>query len=156
MKIADYKGVITYKKWFDKNFPDDIGSPFLSLIWAIAYFETGKMAEAKIYTIDMAFQNIYLPELLLDKEVNLIDMYDHGPNMLDFAKSLTDDGKKLLTNNYRDWMETFMHTDEYKKPVNKFIALNKLLKDETIDDQKYALRDEIDRLVETNRLSVNK
>ena len=36
MRIADFKGAITYKKWFDKNFPDDIGGPLLSLNWSIA------------------------------------------------------------------------------------------------------------------------
>ena len=102
MRIADYKGAITYKKWFDKNFPDDIGGPLLSLNWAIAYFELGKIAEAKIYTIDTAFQNVYLHGLLINREVSQIDMYERGYDILGFAKSMIEDCKKVTTQPYLD------------------------------------------------------
>ncbi|SFD85897.1 hypothetical protein [Thermophagus xiamenensis] len=151
MKIVDYKGVITYKKWFDKNFSDDIGSPFLSLIWAVACFELGKMAEAKTYTIDTAFQNVYLHGLLLDREVSPIDMYNHGYDMLEFAKSLIEDCKKITTKTYLDWLATFINTDEYNDPVNKYIALNKLLKDENNDEKRGKLLDEIELLEKSNK-----
>ena len=36
MQISDYKGTITYKKWFNKNFPNNIKTPLLSLHWSIA------------------------------------------------------------------------------------------------------------------------
>lgn len=130
MRIADYKGAITYKKWFDKNFPDDIGGPLLSLSWAISYFELGKIKEAKIYTIDTAFQNIYLHGLLLDNEIKQIDMYEHGYDMLEFTKSIIKDCKKVATQLYRDWLTSFMKTSEYIEPINRFITINKLLKNE--------------------------
>jgi hypothetical protein len=130
MQISDYKGAITYKKWFDKNFPDDIGSPLLSLSWSVAYFELGKIIDSKVYTIDTAFQNIYIHGLLFEDEISSIDMYEHGYNMLEYAKSLIEDCKKVTTKTYLDWLSIFMESDEYKESVNKFIALNKLLKDE--------------------------
>lgn len=151
MSIPDYKGVITYKKWFDKNFPDDIGGPFLSLSWSIAYYEIGKITESKIYSIDTAFQNVYLHDLLLDKEVKRIDMYEHGYDMLEFAKSMIKDCKKVSTQNYLDWIKVFMDTEEYRKPINKFIALNKLLKDENKTDKRGELLDQISDLVNENR-----
>lgn len=151
MRISDYKGAITYKKWFDKNFPDDIGSPFLSLCWSIAYYEIGKMKESIIYTIDTAFQNIYLHNLLFDREVNRIDMYEHGYDMLEFAKSMIKDCKKMATQNYLDWLIEFMVTEEYKEPINKFIALNKLLKDEANTDKRSELLDHISDLENKNK-----
>jgi hypothetical protein len=141
MRIADYKGAITYKKWFDKNLADDIGGPLLSLYWSIAFHELGKINETKIYTIDTAFQNVYLHGFLLDREVNRIDMYEHGYNMLEFAKSMSKDGQKVSTKPYLDWLTTFMDSDEYKDPVNKCIALNKLLKDENNRDKRIELLD---------------
>lgn len=151
MRIPDYKGAITYKKWFDKNFPDDIGNPFLSLSWSIAYYEIGKITETKIYTIDTAFQNIYLHSLLFDRKVNRIDMYEHGYDMLEFAKSMIKDCKKTSTQNYLDWLKNFMVTEEYKEPINKFIALNKLLKDETNTDKRSELLDYISDVENKNR-----
>ena len=78
LQIADYKGAITYKRWFDKNFPDDIGDAMLSLNWSIAYHGLTKIKEAEIYAIDTAFQNVYLHRLLLNRSVDRIDMYEHG------------------------------------------------------------------------------
>jgi len=151
IKIADYKGAITYKKWFDKNFPDDIGSSLLSLNWSIAYFELGKIAEAKIYTIDTAFQNIYLHDLLIGKEVKRIGMYEHGHDMLDVAKSIIKDYKKIVTQTYLEWLTVFMDTDEYKEPINKYIELSKLLKDENDKDKWIELLDQISELEDKNK-----
>jgi hypothetical protein len=151
MRIADYRGMIIYKKWFDKNFPDDIGAPLLSLDWAIAYFELGQITEAKIYTIDTAFQNIYLHGLLLDREISRIDMYEHGYDMLEFAKSMIKDCKEASTKPYLDWLARFMDTEEYKVPINKFIALNKLLKDESSQDKRIELFRYITELENTNK-----
>ena len=150
MRISDYKGAITYKRWFDKNFPDDIGGPMLSLYWSIAYYELGRIPETKIYTIDTAFQNVYLHGLLLDLEVSWIDMYEHGYDMLGFAQSMIKPCKKVATQPYLDWLSTFMDTDDYKGPVNKFIALNKLLKDEDNRNKRIVLLDHIRDLEKKN------
>jgi len=151
LRIADYKGAITYKKWFDKNFPDDIGGPILSLNWSIAFYGLGQIEYTEIYTIDTAIQNIYLHGLLLDRKLNRIDMYEHGYDMLEFAKSLIKDCKKVVTKDYLDWLLKFVDTDDYKDPVNKFIALNKLLKDENNIDKRIELLDHIRRLMKNNK-----
>ncbi len=64
------------------------------LSWPIAYFEIGKISESKIYTIDTVFQNIYLYDLLFDREMSKINNYEHGYDMLKFAKSIIMDCKK--------------------------------------------------------------
>lgn len=151
LQISDYKGAITYKRWFDKNFPGDIGGPLLSLNWAIAYFGLGQIIQAKVYTIDTAFQNLYLHGLLLDREINRIDMYEHGYDMLEFARSMIKDCKKVSSKPYLDWLITFMDTDEYKESINKFIALNTLLKDESDQDKRIELLDHIRDLEKMNK-----
>ncbi len=151
MRIEDYQGAITYKKWFDKNFPDDIGGPLLSLNWSIAYFGLGQLTDAKIYTIDTAFQNVYLHGLLLDREINQIDMYEHGYDMLEFAKSMVKDCKKVSTIPYLDWLKSFIDTDEYKEPINRYVVLNKLLKDENNRKKRSELIDHISELENMNK-----
>lgn len=150
LRIADYKGAITYKKWFDKNFPDDCGGPLLSLNWAISHFELGQINKAKIYTIDTAFQNVYLHSLLLDIEIKRIDMYDWH-DMLEFAELVVNDCKKLSTKAYLDWLKNFMDTDEYKESISSFIALNKLLKYENDQDKRIELLDQIKYLENMNK-----
>lgn len=151
MRIADYKGAITYKKWFDKNFPDDIGSPLLSLQWSIAYLGLGKITSTKIYTIDTAFQNIYLHDLLLGREVNRIDMYESGYNLLESASSMLKDCKKISTQAYLDWLSIFIDTDEYKDSINRYIELNKLVKSENNFEKRSELIESIYELAEINK-----
>ena len=153
LQIGDYKGAITYKKWFDKNFPDDIGDALVSLNWSIAYYGLGQINETRIYTIDTAFKNVYLHGLLLDREISWIDMYENGYDMLEFAKSMIIDCKKVSTKPYLDWLATFIDTDEYKVPINRFIALNKLLKDENNRDKRIELLDHIRDLENMNKKS---
>jgi len=78
-------------------------------------------------------------------------MYEHGYDMLEFAKSLIKDCKKVVTKDYLDWLLKFVDTDDYKDPVNKFIALNKLLKDENNIDKRIELLDHIRRLMKNNK-----
>lgn len=154
MQIGDYKGAITYKRWFDKNFPDDIGGPFLSLIWSIAFHGLDKLEETKVYAIDTAFQNIYLHRLMLDRGVNKIDMYDQGYDILEFAKSLLSGCKKIALPKYLDWLSSFIETNEYAEPVNRFIALNKLLKDEKNISERELLLENISKLVNDNKTEI--
>lgn len=151
LRIGDYKGAITYKKWFDKNFPDDIGGALLSLNWSIAYFELGKLTEAEIYAINTAFQNVYLHGLLLDREVEPIDMYDEGFDSLEFAKSMIKGCKKVLTKPYLDWLACFMDSDDYKEAVGEFVSLNKLLNNENIREKRIALFQQLRDLVHRNK-----
>jgi hypothetical protein len=152
IRISDYKGTINYKKWFDKNFPDDVGDAVLSLNWSIAYYGLGQVRETKIFTIDTAFQNVYFHGLLLDRVVDKIDMYESGQDILEFTKSYIADCKKVVTKSYLDWLSNFMDTDEYKIPINRFIALNKLLKDENNQGKRIGLIKQIRDLEQKNKI----
>jgi hypothetical protein len=149
--VSDYKGAITYKKWFDKNFPDDLGSPLLSLNWAIAFHGLGQINETKIYTIDTAFQNVYLLGLLLDRDVKLIDMYDpYGNEILERTKSWIKDCKKVVSKPYMDWLSVFVDSDEYNEHINKFVSLLKHLSVETNNDKQITILKRIRDLEQKN------
>jgi hypothetical protein len=155
MKIGDYKGAITYQRWFDKNFPDDCGGPLLSLNWSVAFYGLGKITETKIYTIDTAFQNIYLHKLLLDREVSLIDFDEPGYDTFGFAKSIVPHCKKVVTQPYLEWLSFFIDTDEYNEPVNKYIVLAKQLKDEDGRQKRSVLINRINELRAMNKQNTN-
>jgi hypothetical protein len=70
-------------------------------------------------------------------------MFEQSYNMLEFAYSMIKDCKKVSTQPYLDWLLKFMDTEEYKVPVNEYIALNMLLKDEHTTDKRIALIDKI-------------
>ena len=71
--------------------------------------------------------------------------------MLDVAKSIIKDYKKIVTQTYLEWLTVFMDTDEYKEPINKYIELSKLLKDENDKDKWIELLDQISELEDRNK-----
>jgi hypothetical protein len=151
LRIADYSGVLTYKKWFDKNFPDDCGTPILSLNWSIAFHSSGLIEKCKIYTLDTAFQNVYLHGLLLDREVKLIDMKDpNGNKLLEHTKSWISDCKKNVTKPYMEWLSAFIDSNEYSGPITKFISLLQLLADETDDNNRIIILNRIRDMEQLN------
>jgi len=78
-------------------------------------------------------------------------MYEHGYDMLEFAKSIIKDCKKVSTIPYLNWLKSFIDTDEYKDPINRYVALSKLIKDENNREKKFELIDHIRELENTNK-----
>jgi len=149
LRIGDYSGALTYKKWFDNNFPDDCGDPLLSLNWAVAFHASGLIDDCKIFTIDTAFKNVYLHGLLIGRPIEHINKSElSNSDWLDFAQEILDDCKKVTTQQYILWLSSFVDSAEYQEPLNKFIALNKLLKDETDRTKRVYLLDHIRALKE--------
>ncbi|MHA1955106.1 MAG: hypothetical protein ACW96U_14295 [Candidatus Heimdallarchaeaceae archaeon] len=66
IKIQDYKGGLDYTRWFQKNFPDDIGFPEFLFEWSIILFKLGKIEEAERVIIQTFRGNTYL----FDKNFN--------------------------------------------------------------------------------------
>jgi hypothetical protein len=47
VQLGDYAGGLRYTRWFDKNFPDDIGYPDFLFEWTIILFRNAKLKEAE-------------------------------------------------------------------------------------------------------------
>jgi hypothetical protein len=131
LKIKDYKGALVYYRWFSKAFPDDIGYPDFNLFWAATLFENNKIADAikKVYAT--AFSNTYFLDLISGRDTVQIDKSEPiGFESLDYAKSAFDDCIKLITLEFQIWIINLSEFDEFKNNMNKFISLQKLIKDE--------------------------
>src|SRR5699024_10525078 len=46
MQLGDYRGGLTYLRWFSKNFPDDGGFPDFLFEWTVILFKSGRLKEA--------------------------------------------------------------------------------------------------------------
>ena len=148
LQIHDYNGAITYKKWYDKNFPDDIGDAMVSFNWSVAYHGLNMIKEAEIYAIDTAFKNIYLHNLLLNKPVDKIEINKDDFVMLN--NKVLEEFKNIVSTTYLSWLSDFIETNNYKEPINKYISLNKLLANENNLKNRSKLLDSIDELMKKN------
>ena len=133
LKIQDYKGALVYYRWFSKAFPDDIGFPDFNLFWTATLFENSKISDALKKAYKTAFSNTYLLDLLSGKDPVQLDKSESiGFETLDYAKDAYEDCIKILTFEFQTWIGNLSETEEFKANMNKFISIQKLIKDEPV------------------------
>src|SRR5690606_20246296 len=60
VRLGDFDGGLKYLKWFDKNFPDDIGFPEFLFESTIILFKTGNLEQAEEKALKTHFSNTFL------------------------------------------------------------------------------------------------
>jgi len=143
LQIQDYKGALTYFRWFSKQFSDDIGFPDFNLFWAATLFENSKIPEslAKIY--ETSFSNTYLPELIAGADPAPIDKSESSnTKTLEYAKQIYTDCIELISLGFQIYLTSVVESEEYKANLNKYISIQKLIKDEPVGPMRSNLIDE--------------
>lgn len=142
-KIRDYKGALVYFRWFSKAFPDDTGFPFFNLLWSAAFFENNKIPEAIQKAYETAFSNTYLLELISGRDTVQLDKSEPiGYENFDYAKQICKDCVDLITLEFQIWISNRSEYDDFKANLNKFISIQKLIKDEPVGPMRTSLLQE--------------
>jgi hypothetical protein len=149
IKLQDYRGGLTYTRWFQKNFPDDIGFPDFLFEWIIILFKIGKIEDAEKMAFKTYFSNTYLFDKFFNRPIVQIDKYEssnwESPDILQhFIYSSSNED--LL--DFCNWLKAFEETDRFKKIVDRFLEIQKALKHENSTVKRRQLLNEIDHLAE--------
>ena len=143
LQIQDYKGAMTYFRWFSKAFPDDIGFPAFNLFWAATLFENNKIPESLRKVYETAFSNTYLLDLIAGKDVKPIDKSELiGFENLDYAKQIYKGCIELITLEFQIFLTGLIEDKGFKDNLNKYIGLQKLIKDEPVGQMRSHLINE--------------
>jgi hypothetical protein len=139
-QIRDYKGALVYFRWFAKAFPDDTGFPFFNLLWSTAFFENNKIPEAIQKAYKTAFSNTYLLELIAGRDTVQLNKSEMiGYENLEYAKQVFKDCINLITLDFQIWLSNLSEFDDFKANLNKFISIQKLIKDEPVGPMRTGL-----------------
>jgi hypothetical protein len=68
VQLRDFDGGLKYLKWFNKNFPDDIGFPEFLFGATIIYYKTGSLIDAESMALRTYFSNTFLLDKFFIKE----------------------------------------------------------------------------------------
>lgn len=132
LQIGDYKGALTYFTWFSREFYDDIGFPFFNLFWTFTLYKNKKNRDAVRMAYKTAFSNTYLIDLICNKVTISIDKSElGGTENLNYAKEIVEWCDRLLTKDFKVWICNLNETEEFKNNMNRFISIQKLIKDES-------------------------
>jgi hypothetical protein len=149
LKIQDYKGGLTYLRWFNKNFSDDIGMPDFLFEWTIILFKIGKIKEAESKAIQTYFANSYLFDKFFERQIIPIEKYENSNlDIPEFAEYLTYSKNQNELSDFSEWLADFEKSEKFGKIKSKFLEISKRLKTENdretrsyLLQQLYQLRD---------------
>ena len=141
IKIQDYKGGLVYLRWFQKNFPDDIGFPDFLFEWVLILFKNGKLKDAESKAIETYFSNSYLFDKYFGREIIPIKKYEYS-NMTgsEFVQYFNYSSTQIELNDFTEWLLNFEKSERFQTVKEKYIKIHKrLLTEEDNETRKYLL-----------------
>jgi len=138
IQLQDYKGGLTYLRWFDKNFPDDSGFPDFLFEWTIILFKCGKTNDAEKKAFETFCRNTYLFDKFFDRHIIPVDKWEGSnlevPGFTDYLDYSS--GQSELTD-FSEWLDNLTSTEDFKNRCDRYIDIHKRLKTE--DDKETRL-----------------
>ena len=149
IKIEDYKAGLNYTRWFQNNFPDDIGFPEFLFEWSIILFKLGKLEEAERMVIKTFRGNTYLLDKIFHRPIVKIDKWEgsnwESPEQAEFLQYSCND-KNLQ--DFSEWLAELVKSDRFRRTTNGFIEIQKALKYEDNREKRRQLVEKADILIE--------
>jgi hypothetical protein len=151
VKLNDFKGAMTYFRWFQKNFDDDSGEPYFLFEWCITLFKNGKLKEAEKKAVETFMSNTYLIDKFLGKPFHA---FDELPDSEWQKEQLTHyspySAEQEALKDFAQWLSQFVQSDKFLTITNAFIDNEIQLLTEPLGakrsalvDRKYRMLDEI-------------
>jgi len=135
LKIQDFKGGLTYLRWFTKTFPDDIAMPEIMIISSIIYFKNGKIKDAEKKALQAYFADSYVIDIFIDREIKREN--DSNLDLNTLKDYFSDLKKQNDLSDFQEWLTDFENTEIFKdyklKNQELQLKLEKATDDELID-----------------------
>ncbi|WP_288014789.1 hypothetical protein [Sphaerochaeta sp.] len=124
--LDDNRRSSEYMRWFNREFPDDIGEPVQLLCMALMLHRMGKDGSSMLGRTMCS--NIYLLPFILDEKAEQVDMW-YGCNYEE--SDYLDETPKVIVNAITDkdrqWLYEVYHSDKLQAALHRLIEINKKL-----------------------------
>jgi hypothetical protein len=132
IQLGDYKGCLSYLKWFYKNFSDDGGIPEFLFESAILLFKGGRLIEAAKATIQTFCSNPYWINRFLGSQVVRLDIW-HSSNLMqvEYTEALSYNSDRPEMADFSDWLRELITTEDFNRRSNRYVEIYRQLKSET-------------------------
>jgi hypothetical protein len=124
IKLNDFKGAMTYYRWFQKNFSDDMGEPMFLFEWCMTLFKNGKLQEAENKAIETFTANTYLIDKFLDRPFHTFDMIDNAAwqkEQLNSTLPYSKDEERFKS--FAQWLNLIVESTRYKSLTAEFMDI---------------------------------
>lgn len=136
LQLGDYRGGLTFLRWFVKNFPGDGGFPDFLFEWTIILFKSGKLKEAEQKAFETFCANTYLFDRFFGRPVVPVDKWE-GSNLAtpSFTEhfSYSCDQEELA--DFSLWLDKLTLSEDFTYRSSRYMEIYKRLKTE--NDRKH-------------------
>lgn len=157
LKINDYKSGLNFLKWFNKNFPDDIGYPVFLFECAIVLFKTGKLRAAEEMVLKAFYGNTYLIEMYFNGNVedDMERMEWCNWESVEILEDFKYSSKNKELWDFSAWLETLIGSGEFKKKTETYLNILKRLMTENDSEMRDLLKGWLSQL-RNNQIDISK
>lgn len=129
--MCDIDGALKSFRWFERNFPDDIGEPFQYMCWSLAYFKNDQLTKAEDKLIQTDLMNLYLVPYILGIDQSVLDIW-HGSNdsEKEYIDYLPEEFAKLWDEPAIEWARRVYDEKRCKQFRERYIEIHRLLLNE--------------------------
>jgi hypothetical protein len=128
LQLGDFKGGLTYLRWFAKNFSDDAGFPDFLFEWAIILFKNRKTKEAEQKAIETFCADIHLFDQFLGIPGIPVEPWEYAAiENNSFAAYFDSLRKQLDLADFAEWLAAFTTTERFLISSNRHLDLNRQL-----------------------------
>lgn len=150
IKLQDFKGGLTYMRWFRKNFPDDICFSDFLFEWTLILFRNGKNKEAERKALATWFSNVYLFDRFFNRPVVPVHNYQasnlqESELAVNFPYAAAQPGLE----DFAAWLGQLERTEEFRERTSRYLTIQILLNTEEDIRKRSALLDEERQLLES-------
>ena len=129
LRLGDHAGGLRYVRWFDKNFPDDIGYPDFLFEWIILLFQNGRLPEAERKAMQTYCGNNYLFAKFFGRPLVPLGIWE-GSNLETpgMAEQLPYSSQQPELAAFSQWLDQFVSTEKFRDFSTQYISLGQALR----------------------------
>jgi hypothetical protein len=136
-------------RWFNRTFSDDIGYPIFLFEWTLILFKTGNLKEAEKKALETFFENNYLLDKFLGKELIIIEKRTSSNwETAELAEILKYSRSDPEFADFGEWLENFMTSEKFYTFANELIEIEKKLSTEPVGETRTELINRRRRLID--------
>lgn len=142
VQLGDFKGGLTYLRWFQKNFPDDGGFADFLFEWTLILFQNRKLQDAARKAMETYRADIHLLDAFLGRPSTPVEPWEYMPlDVPSYAPYFASLGGQTNLADFAEWLAAFTATEEFLASSQRFIDLNRQLHGETdLEKRRYLVR----------------
>ena len=128
IQIGDHPGAMTYLRWYQQNFGDDIGSPDFLFEWTLILFMNKKFREAGKKAFETFCSNTYLFDKFFGKPVIPVYKYESSKvEKPEFTENLHYSSSQSDLADFSHWLSAVINDEKFHVASTKFIDVQKRL-----------------------------